>query len=114
MNELDEELGYDADHDDPRQYCEHGTFIGSWWGPDYLCGWCEMGVSVDEMHAIHRARQRAEMEAIERDIEHLLGAMERAVTNHRERARYLCCVAPYIADSWAVRRYEYLMGVCDA
>ena len=31
------------------------------------------------------------------------------MTNHRE-ARYLCCVAPYIADSWAVRRYEYLMG----
>ena len=40
--------------------------------------------------------------------------VERAVTNHRERARYLCCVVPYIADSWAVRRYEYLMGVCDA
>lgn len=27
--DLDEELGYDADHDDPRQYCVHGTFIGS-------------------------------------------------------------------------------------
>lgn len=33
--------GYDADRDDPSQYCKHGTFIGSWWGPDYLCGQCE-------------------------------------------------------------------------
>ncbi len=22
-------------------YCEHGTYIGSWDGPDYLCGQCE-------------------------------------------------------------------------
>jgi len=39
----DEALGYDADHTDDRQYCRHGTFIGSWWGPDYMCGWCESG-----------------------------------------------------------------------
>ena len=63
-NELDDQLGYDADHDDPRQYCEHGTFIGSWWGPDYLCHWCEAGVSVEEMReslrqqAIHQLRSR--------------------------------------------------------
>ena len=42
---LDDELGFDADHNDPRQYCQHGTWIGSWWGPDYLCGACESGVS---------------------------------------------------------------------
>jgi len=40
---LDEQLGYDADHNDPRQFCRHGTFIGSWWGPDYMCHACEMG-----------------------------------------------------------------------
>lgn len=45
MNDHDEELGYDADHDDPRQYCRHGTFIGSWWGPDYLCWACEEGLT---------------------------------------------------------------------
>jgi hypothetical protein len=22
-------------------YCEHGTYIGDAWGPDYLCGRCE-------------------------------------------------------------------------
>jgi hypothetical protein len=36
-------LGYDADVSDPKQYCRHGTFIGSWWGPDFLCTKCEMG-----------------------------------------------------------------------
>lgn len=43
----DEVLGYDADHGDERQYCQHGTWIGSWWGPDYLCGACESGISGD-------------------------------------------------------------------
>jgi hypothetical protein len=42
-DELDERLGYDADHTDASQYCRHGTWIGSWWGPDYLCPRCEMG-----------------------------------------------------------------------
>lgn len=32
---------YDENYGDPRQYCRHGSFIGSWWGPDYLCGQCE-------------------------------------------------------------------------
>jgi hypothetical protein len=49
---------HDEDYDDPRQRCQHGTFIGSWWGPDYLCGRCEDGVSVHEMHRI-LAEQRA-------------------------------------------------------
>jgi hypothetical protein len=34
---------YDWDRNDKSQYCVHGTFIGSWWGPDILCGKCEMG-----------------------------------------------------------------------
>ena len=33
----------DGDTNDRRQYCKHGTFIGSHWGPDYLCHWCESG-----------------------------------------------------------------------
>jgi len=41
----DYELGdeFDWDRSDSRQYCKHGAFIGSWWGPDILCGACEMG-----------------------------------------------------------------------
>lgn len=34
---------YDWDRNDDSQYCEHGTFIGSWWGPDILCLHCELG-----------------------------------------------------------------------
>jgi hypothetical protein len=34
---------FDWDRNDSRQYCKHGTFIGSRWGPDILCGPCEMG-----------------------------------------------------------------------
>lgn len=58
--EIDEHLGYDADHEDPRQYCPHGTWIGSWWGPDYLCHACEMGISVpaDAYSRLQRAEQR--------------------------------------------------------
>lgn len=41
-------LGYDADVSDPGQYCKHGTFIGSWWGPEYMCGKCEVGYSAPE------------------------------------------------------------------
>lgn len=41
----DEQEGdqFDWDHNDPRQYCKHGVFIGSWWGPDLMCGRCESG-----------------------------------------------------------------------
>jgi hypothetical protein len=34
---------FDWDKSDSSQYCEHGTFIGSWWGPDLMCGRCEGG-----------------------------------------------------------------------
>lgn len=44
-NETD---GYDADHGDESQFCIHGTFIGSWWGPDYMCGYCENGISLED------------------------------------------------------------------
>jgi hypothetical protein len=39
----DDMLGYDADHGDPSQYCKHGTWVGSWAGPDYMCSRCELG-----------------------------------------------------------------------
>lgn len=28
-----------------RTHCEHGTYTGTWCGPDYLCGPCEDGLS---------------------------------------------------------------------
>lgn len=46
---------WDWDRSDEGQYCAHGTFIGSWWGPDLLCQWCELGISVEEVRAEQRA-----------------------------------------------------------
>ncbi len=31
-----------------QNYCKHGTFIGNPYGADYMCGWCEDGVSDQE------------------------------------------------------------------
>ena len=49
-------MSYDEDYQDPRQRCKHGTFIGSWWGPDYLCMDCEMGTS-DYEYVIGKAHE---------------------------------------------------------
>jgi hypothetical protein len=48
---------FDWDYQDDSQRCEHGTFIGSSWGPDVLCGWCESGVTAAEVAEYHRAAQ---------------------------------------------------------
>jgi hypothetical protein len=48
FNDADDQrdnLSYDDTH------CEHGTFVGGWAGPDYLCGYCEDGVTVEELNA---------------------------------------------------------------
>jgi hypothetical protein len=60
---------YDWDRNDSSQYCQHGKFIGSWWGPDILCGWCEDGISVEEMRASLRAQR-------DRDVKQILGLRE--------------------------------------
>ena len=31
-------------------YCEHGTFVGGWAGPDYMCHWCEEGIGMAELY----------------------------------------------------------------
>ena len=46
-------LEYDGDLQDEAQRCEHGKFIGSWWGPDILCHYCEEGISVEDMNRRH-------------------------------------------------------------
>jgi hypothetical protein len=48
---------FDWDRDAPEQYCHHGTFIGSWWGPDVLCGFCEDGVTDEEYAMILETRR---------------------------------------------------------
>lgn len=53
---------WDWDRNDSSQHCRHGTFIGSWWGPDILCGACEDGLSVeaDRYCKLRTAVRRAE------------------------------------------------------
>lgn len=48
-NDYTDDDRYDWDRTDSRQYCEHGTFIGSSWGPDLMCGDCEMGYTVKQI-----------------------------------------------------------------
>lgn len=48
---------YDWDQSDPRQHCKHGTFIGSWWGPDILCGPCEDGSPDITIRQLREAKQ---------------------------------------------------------
>lgn len=50
QQDQEEYLGYDDTH------CEHGTFVGGWAGPDYMCGWCEDGTPYDEYCAIMQER----------------------------------------------------------
>lgn len=35
-------------------YCRHGSYLGTWYGPDYLCGACEDGVD-DYTYALRSA-----------------------------------------------------------
>jgi hypothetical protein len=44
------------DHDDV--HCKHGTFVGGWAGPDYMCGYCEDGISDEEWEASQRSAER--------------------------------------------------------
>lgn len=56
------EYPYDGDTNDPSQYCEHGTWIGSWWGPDILCGLCESGIPMEELLVARVEESRARLE----------------------------------------------------
>jgi len=70
---------HDEDMSDQRQFCIHGTFIGSWWGPDYMCGYCEDGISVAEMlqgQAAQRVRRaKANMDECEMVVRVITDAM---------------------------------------
>jgi hypothetical protein len=71
FEDYDEQLGYDADHNDSSQYCRHGSFIGSWWGPDYLCGYCESGEkppTAEELEEIQRAKDKIRIDHFDRVV----------------------------------------------
>lgn len=78
--------GYDPAYDDPDNhqfYCQHGTYIGSPYGPDYMCMWCEDGISAKKMHAI--VAKRMEMSK-KHDVDllwHLYTSVTRAMPTFR-------------------------------
>ena len=49
------------DQSDGSQYCKHGTFIGSWWGPDLMCWACEDGLTDAEYELACLYRTRHEL-----------------------------------------------------
>lgn len=48
-------------------YCEHGTYVGGI-GIDWMCGWCESGIS-DEEYAEYVREERAKREPISTDAD---------------------------------------------
>lgn len=63
------DAGYDPAHDDPdddRNYCVHGRYIGPPGGIDYICGYCEEGITREEFEEmlheafLHRAAKQEE------------------------------------------------------
>lgn len=46
-----------AEHQYGDEYCIHGTYVGWWGGPDYMCGYCEDGISIYE-YALMGAREK--------------------------------------------------------
>jgi hypothetical protein len=45
------------DYATDEHYCQHGNYTGSWAGPDYMCGWCEAGISAAEAAEIELDRR---------------------------------------------------------
>lgn len=91
-------MSYDHDEDfnDPAQRCKHGTFIGSWWGPDYLCHYCELGYTEEEFQATIR------QEAIARLTEQLERIIPRIFRDPASLQRIFPAYSPHMAD-WMVR-----------
>ena len=64
-------------------YCEHGTYLGTWYGPDYLCGACEDGVNM-YAYAIASAGY-----AYTREMQHIVNETPmQAFGNHRDTLQY--------------------------
>lgn len=89
-------LSYEGTH------CKHGTFIGHWAGPDYMCFYCEMGVSDEEYAEI-----LAEREAARKKHEHALKGLW---VLRRMSRRYEVAPTPLL-QTRIVRLASYLMGL---
>lgn len=58
----------DPEFRDPDGYCEHGVYVGGC-GIDWMCQWCEDGISLAEARRIVAAqRKRIQVEAARRRL----------------------------------------------
>lgn len=53
--------------DNPDYYCEHGTFIGDPYGPDYMCWACEEGLTMEEWNEYRKREAEWERRIARRD-----------------------------------------------
>lgn len=74
--------------------CEHGTYVGGC-GIDWICGWCEDGISAREVSEIYARR------AIARDRETVrtIRGLARVLREHEKSEEY---IAQAIADIFHV------------
>lgn len=69
----------DPEFRDPDGYCEHGTYVGGC-GIDWMCSWCEDGISLAEAKRIVAAeKRRAKREAARRRLHLRLRLAEKGV-----------------------------------
>lgn len=92
-------LSYDDTH------CVHGTFVGNWAGPDYMCGYCEMGVSDEDFLAGRASAERRDrrVSALKPKLVELIDAVNesaRVDPNSPESLRLFKRLCRYIA--WRV------------
>lgn len=85
-----------------QTHCKHGTFIGHWAGPDFMCFYCEMGVSDEEYAEI-----LAERDAARKRMEHGLKGLR---VLQRMSRRYEAAPTPLL-QSRIVRLAAYLLGL---
>lgn len=92
---------FDWDQSDESQYCKHGTFIGSWWGPDVLCGYCEDGTTDAEYREIMESRRHAALVTMANalvfvDVGRI--ASERRDSIRANRERFSVWIAGFLAE----------------
>jgi len=85
------------DYDDV--HCKHGTFVGNAYGPDYMCGPCEMGVTDEEYAewqqeaAVQNSKSRAARQAWDYIFDTIADERERGLAQldfiQSDEGRYL-------------------------
>lgn len=92
-------MSTDTRRDDwARTHCEHGTFIGDPFGPDYLCGYCEDGISMEDFQAMKRRETSARLVEAARASEGV--AFRQVVDCMLPAMQYMPRVANEIVNRW--------------